>query len=228
MSRRSSEGIPQSDAMKIIFQLGLSSGKYNTDFFIPSLVNDRISLMELNTFIGKIHEETNCMYVIRMFFKKNMFAFLCLLFLFVIGIIVTISTENLDPYDNSTPFADYFFPIIFGAFIIFFIWNIISLTKESKVLYKTIVDIIARNQASFQNAGLRWVVPQNLRWLELWMDYRINQQNYVAPPLYPNNYNANPMMNQYSDQQNYVAAPLYPNDYNANPMMNQYPGYINQ
>ena len=102
----------------------------------------------------------------------------------------------------------------------FIFWNMSRIVEAA---YKTIVDVVARNQASFQNAGLRWAIPQNqkIAWLELWMDYRLNQQNYVAPPLYPNNYNANPIMNQYSGQENYDADPVHPNDYNANLMMNQ-------
>ena len=65
------------------------------------------------------------------------------------------------------------------------IWSGISDKKENKAKYKIIVDILA-NQTSFQNVGLRWVAHEHLRWLELWIDYRLNEQNYVAPPLYSN------------------------------------------
>ena len=193
MSRRSTQRIPQSDGMRIIFPLTAFSGKYNIDSFIPSLVDNRISVIEVNTIITKIHEETNFLDVRRLFCMKILFAIICILLIIEFAII-------FDPYDYSIPLPAgvYIYPISSVAILIIFIWNIISFKKETKALNKTMVDIIARNQASFQNAGLRWVVEKNLNWLELWMDYRLNQQNYIAPPLYPNNYNANPMMNQYS------------------------------
>ena len=61
-----------------------------------------------------------------------------------------------------------------------------SSPKEFSVIiiyHKTITNIIAKNQILFRNSGLRWVFPQHLIWLELWVDYKhiINPQNYVAP-----------------------------------------------
>ena len=81
MSEKPSEVIiPQNDEMKIIFPIKVFSGKYDTNSFIPSLVDNKISLIEVNTVIRKIHEETSFMYVIRKSNRRMVYIFLLLLF----------------------------------------------------------------------------------------------------------------------------------------------------
>ena len=215
----------ENNGMRIIFPLKFLSGTFDTDFFIPSLVDNRISLIEVNSVIGKIHEETNFMSGVRMLTKKAVIGFLFLTVLMVINMITMTSGSG----SSSLNFFFWIMPVSGVAFTIYMIYNFNNARKENIVTYKIIVDIITRNQAPFQNVGLRWVVPQHIRWLELWMDYRLNQgANSYQNPINQQNYGANPyqnpMTNQFSGHQNYGVAPSYPINSNSNPiMMNEYP-----
>ena len=97
MFRRSVTKMPQNDERRIIIPLNFFSGTYDTSLLSPSLVDNRISLIEVQSFIGKIQEETNFMYLIRISFKRMFFGLIC--FLLVIAIRISFLLEiSLFPY----------------------------------------------------------------------------------------------------------------------------------
>ena len=186
---------PSTNGKRIIFPLRLTSGIYNTNFFYPSLVDNRMNPQEFQDFIGEIHKETNSMYVIRSYFKRLFRCLFVVASLIVLGAII-LGAGNFQYYSGAGGIVGgAFISGGIGLLIIFSVLNGVYTTTQIPFTHKIIVDIIARNNIKFQSVGLRWaavhrtcrsVIPGKLGWLELWMDYK--EQSYSHPSIAPNNY----------------------------------------
>ena len=188
---------PSTNGKRIIFPLKRISGIYNTDSFIPSLVDNRIKPREVQDFIDEIHKETNSMYVIRSSFKRLFRCLIVVLLLIVLGLII-LAADGFHYY-SGTGASGYvggaFISAGEGVLIIFSISNAIYTVTQRASTHKIIVEIIAKNNSKLQSVGLRWAlapktcrstIPGNLGWLELWMDYK--EPNYFPPSIASDNY----------------------------------------
>ena len=240
--RRHNPLIPASDGMRIIFPYRRYDYEYNTGFFVPAIVDNRVTGIEIENFMNQIYQATNNFSVHKKIQYLQIFGILCFSALWVVGgyLIYQVEKQNMNTNPNLTPQKgqsetnDNIFPIA-GILVIFlsligfciYIYYMVSYTRSQvKIIYSKIVNIISINQAQFQNVGLRWVVPENIRWLELWMDFRFNQQN-PALPLYSQtgnnsilysgagNFNQNPSLYLQAGNFNH-APPLYSQAGNTN------------
>ena len=164
--------VPQSDGRRIIFPLRQFQGTYKTDHFIPSLVDNRCSYDEINYFLNDISFTTRRMKSIRASNLLIVLSLVAFLFCFIFGFMLEIENTDVDFYKEDYNDSGVFL-IFFGMFIIIAV-NIaacIYRSTQKNKLFKQVVSVLERHKQLFLQRGLRWAVPENCNWLELWMDY---------------------------------------------------------
>jgi len=235
--------VPQTDGQRIIFPLTATSGTYNSLFFDPSLVDGRIQMSDIQPYFDEIYTNTNNLAPVRKQVRYVLWALFTFLVLLAFGVFLEVSgfSRSEEPGDGEEKKGWAGLSIILASSIFYVICIVCIVTSARKgmpKLYKSILDVTNRHQYRFQNVGLRWVVPQNCRWLELWMDYRMGGYN---PPMNMGP-NAMPQGGMQGGMPQGGMPPMYPN-YNGvmpnnmagpnnmpNFMMppNQMPGYPDQ
>ena len=173
---------PQSDGRRIIFPLSQFKGTYTADNFISSLVDNRCSYEEINHFLNDISLTTNRMKSIRTANFLMISSLLIYLFCFIFGLMIEIQNADVDyhkeDFDNSGVFL-----IFFGIFILitFNIAACIHKNIQKNKLFKQVIGVLDIYKQVFLQRGLRWAVPENCNWLELWMDYIFFSPYYLQP-----------------------------------------------
>jgi len=86
--------------------------------------------------------------------------------------------NEFNEYDDSG-----FIVIIFGIFclIIINIFAVVYRSNGKGKLFRQIVSVLEKHKYLFLQRGLRWAIPENCLWLELWMDYRFFSPYYMQP-----------------------------------------------
>jgi len=176
---------PQSDGRRLVFPLSQFNGTYKTDNFIPSLVDHRCSLDDINYFLNDLYFTTKRMSPIRASNRMIIWSFVLYIFCFIFGCMIEMENTNYD-YDleYAQDIDDTGIILIFGGMFVLIIVNIIAAIYRSQAknsLFKKVVGVLERHKYNFLQRGLRWSVPENCNWLELWMDYRYFSPYYLQP-----------------------------------------------
>jgi len=169
---------PQSDGRRLIFPLSLFRGTFKTDHFLPSLVDHRCSLDDINYFLNDIYYHTKRMSAIRVSTRLAIWSLVLFIMSFICGISIELENDmnEFNEYDDSG-----FMVIIIGIFCLIII-NIFAAVYRSNgkgKLFRQIVSVLERHKHPFLQKGLRWAIPENCLWLELWMDYQFFSPYYM-------------------------------------------------
>ena len=195
--------IPQSDGRRIIFPLNQFRGTFKTDNFLPSLVDNRCSYEEINYLLNDISFTTLRMKPIRKSNRLVIWSLITFLSCFLFGIMIEVENTNIDYNKEDLDYSGICF-ILFGVLMLIIInisaW-IYRYTQKYK-LYNQVVSVLDRHKQPFQQKGLKWAVPENCNWLELWMDYRffIPYYQYVPQYLPPNTNPYHPQLSNVANQ----------------------------
>lgn len=193
---------PQSDGRRLVFPLSQWSGTFKTDHFIPSLVDYRCSLDDIHLFLNDLYYATKRLKPIRVANRLVLWSFIIYLFFFVFGLMIEIDNQDSISYYEHEGETKYQYAeqddtgiimILGGMFMLIFI-NILALvyrTQAKTQLFKQMVHVLERHKYIFLQKGLRWAIPENCQWLELWMDYRFFSPYYMQPyiPTMTSHYN---------------------------------------
>jgi len=177
--------VPQSDGRRLVFPLSQYNGTFKTENFIPSLVDSRCSIDDINYFLNDVYFTTKRMKPVRTTNRLIIWSFVLYLFFFIFGIMIEM--ENADYYDADSEYQDIDdtgIIMIFGGIFILLVVNIVAAVYRSaarSALYKQLVGVLERHKSFFLQRGLRWAVPENCNWLELWMDFRYFSPYYMQP-----------------------------------------------
>jgi len=175
---------PQTDGMRIIFPINSYCGTYDTRSFDPTLVDNRLQTYEIHVLFDEIYRLTNHISPIR----KQAITLGCMFTLYLVILAAGLTVELLGFQNNDFDMGWSGLSLVLGSSIVYILVSLCAFYAYKRELpdtYKQIVQTIASHQSKFQMLGLRWAVPQNLRWIELWMDYRLNQ-GYIPPMFMPN------------------------------------------
>jgi len=90
--------------------------------------------------------------------------------------------NDFDNYDTEIDDSGFFLILVGMLSLIFLniIGAVIRSTGKAK-LFKQVVGVLEKHKTPFLQKGLRWAVPENCQWLELWMDYRYFSPYYMQP-----------------------------------------------
>jgi hypothetical protein len=183
---------PQSDGRRLVFPLSQWSGTFKTTHFLPSIVDYRCSLDDIHLFLNDVYYATKRLKPIRLANRLILWSFIMYLFCFVFGIMIEIDNQDSITYyevegENKYQYAEQddtgIFMILGGMFILIFIniWALVYRNQAKTELFKQIVHVLERHKYIFLQKGLRWAIPENCQWLELWMDYRFFSPYYMQP-----------------------------------------------
>lgn len=178
---------PQSDGRRLIFPLNSLKGTFKTDHFLPSLVDYRCSLDDIHYFLNDIYYHTKRMSAIRVSNRLVIWS----LVLFIMCFIGGISMEMQNDFDDyNGEYDDSGFVLILVGMACLIIFNIIAAIHRSSgrgLIFRQIVSTLEKHKQPFLQKGLRWAIPENCHWLELWMDYNFFSPYYMQPYVqYPN------------------------------------------
>jgi len=90
--------------------------------------------------------------------------------------------NDFDNYDAEVDDSGFFLILVGMLSLIFLniIGAVIRSTGKPK-LFRQVVGVLEKHKTPFLQKGLRWAVPENCQWLELWMDYRYFSPYYMQP-----------------------------------------------
>ena len=180
--------INQPNLIEFTFPIKGWRGIFYISSFRPDLVDNRIQESDIRSLLSAIYQATDNLAPYRKAACKG-----CCYFLALIGFNVSMFIVVALGFSLGKNWMGL---IGIGVMVAsFFIWPVLmasmnrKLMKELPEYYKKILEVIETNNQKFQAAGLRWVVPQDMKWLELWMDYKLlgqQQPFYMPPPQYFN------------------------------------------
>lgn len=172
---------PQSDGRRIIFPLSFCKGTFKTDNFFPSLVDHRCSIDDINYFLNDIYYQTRRMAAIRSSTRLVIWSLVLFIFCFICGISMELDND-FDNYDSEYDDTGFFLILVGMLSLVFLniVGAVIRSTGKSK-LFRQVVGVLEKHKTPFLQKGLRWSVPENCQWLELWMDYRYFSPYYMQP-----------------------------------------------
>jgi hypothetical protein len=183
---------PQSDGRRLVFPLSQWSGTFKTEHFMPSIVDYRCSADDIHLFLNDLYFATKRLKPFRLANRLIMWSFLIYIFCFIFGIMIEMDAQDsMYYYDNEGEMTYYYpeqddtgiFLILGGMFMLIFIniWALIYRNQAKTQLFRQMVNTLERHKYNFLQKGLRWSVPENCQWLELWMDYRFFSPYYMQP-----------------------------------------------
>lgn len=183
---------PQSDGRRLVFPLSQWGGTFKTEHFLPSLVDYRCSLDDIQLFLNDVYYATKRLKPIRVANRLILWSFIIYIFCFIFGIMIEVDNQDSMVYyevegETNYQYAEQddtgIFLILGGMFMLVFIniWALVYRNQAKTQLFKQIVHVLERHKYVFLQKGLRWAVPENCQWLELWMDYRFFSPYYMQP-----------------------------------------------
>jgi len=90
--------------------------------------------------------------------------------------------NDFDNYDAEYDDTGFFLILVgmVSLILLNIVGAVIRSTGKSK-LFRQVVGVLEKHKTPFLQKGLRWSVPENCQWLELWMDYRYFSPYYMQP-----------------------------------------------